>query len=104
MTENTTQAAGCLSHLTAELGTVESICYLLERQECDLSWYIGAKPYSRPKGQPYYWHWTANVDEAVRFSRKEDAETCWQIIKGYVGEGGSFTRETLAVEHIFYSA
>ena len=99
-------ATGALSHLSVELGTGESEChsYLLERQECDCSWYIGAKPCRRPKGQPYYWHWTTDVTKAVRFSRKEDAENCWQIIKNQVGEGGSFTRETLAVEHIFYSA
>lgn len=92
--------------LTAELGTGESEChsYLLERQECDCSWYIGAKPFSRPKKDPFYWHWTTDVNKAVHFSRKEDAENCWQIIKNQVGEGGSCTRETLAVEHIFYSA
>lgn len=102
--ENAELVTGALSHLSGELGTSESICHLLERKEGDCSWYIGAKPFSRPKGQPYYWHWTPDVNQAVRFSRKEDAETCWQIIKSHVGVGGSSTEETLAVEHIFYSA
>lgn len=74
--------------------------YLLERQENGLSWYIGAT--TRWGGS---WHWTADVNSAIRFSREEDAVACWVIISQYhVGLGGSGTTETTPKQHIFYDA
>lgn len=74
--------------------------YLLERQENGLSWYIGAT--TRWGGS---WHWTADVNSAMRFSREEDATACWVIISQYhVGIGGSGTTETTPKQHIFEDA
>lgn len=74
--------------------------YLLERQENGLSWYIGAT--TRRGGS---WHWTADVNSAIRFGREEDAAACWGIISRYhVGLGGSGTTETTPKQHIFEDA
>jgi len=71
--------------------------YLLERQENGLSWYIGAAT-----GRGNAWHWTADVNSAIRFSRKEDAAACWSIlIRNHVGAGGFGTTETAPTQHLF---
>jgi len=76
---------------------VPDACYLLERQENGMSWYIGAT--TRYGGA---WHWTADVNAAMRFSRKEDALACWSILAKYhVGVGGIGTTETVPTQHIF---
>ena len=71
--------------------------YLLERQENGLSWYIGATTCFGGA-----WHWTADVNSAIRFSREEDAAACWNIIaRHHIGIGGSGTTETTPKQHIF---
>lgn len=84
----------------APVPTPDVPVYLLERQENGLSWYIGA---TTSRGSA--WHWTADVNAAIRFSRKDDAIACWNIIaRHHVGIGGSGTTETTPKQHIFEDA
>lgn len=76
-------------------------CWLIERNEGGINWYISAAPTIKAVKTIGYFHWVAKPWDALRFSRKEDASAAWYAIQHRVGIGGHGTTEVAFNEHAF---